>query len=345
MKLSRRTLLGVAALAPLVACSGPQRWRTVPSPAEPITLAQVADGLVVGSAGPTLSGPAGPIKVTATTGYGRQARWTSLATAGERILGIGTTFGGAHSNNRWSVFSGTAAGLDEQPQAFAVFQGYGSGALVAATFAGDEALLVGSWQSETVGQDIALWRADGATWVRQNSTGSPLASSERTMVQATHACAGDRVLIVGQAIDLSPLATRAAAWVGTPDGGWSSVELPEQAGTSSADAAVRHADGWLVAGKVGTALAAWTISANLSARRLLLPYVAAGGPIRAAVGPDGTMLIATSADGRIQVLTGQHNAWRDTTVQAATVYALAWAARPTLIGGTQGQPNQRFELG
>ena len=144
MNLCRRTLLSAAALMPVAGCVAAQQWRPTSTTAEPQTLAILDGGLLLGSSGPALTGPSGPIPVTATTGYGREARWVSLATAQQRILGIGATHGGAHANARWAVFAGTTAGIDEQEQTFDVFHGWGAGTLVAAAFVGTAPVLVTS---------------------------------------------------------------------------------------------------------------------------------------------------------------------------------------------------------
>ena len=92
---SRRTLLLAGAALPLAGCSTSGQWQAVTLDAAPTALAPLGTGLLIGTAGPALAGPAGAIAVTTSTPYGNEANWVSLATHGERIVGLGTTHGGA----------------------------------------------------------------------------------------------------------------------------------------------------------------------------------------------------------------------------------------------------------
>ena len=345
MNLCRRTLLSAAALMPVAGCVAAQQWRPTSTTAEPQTLAILDGGLLLGSSGPALTGPSGPIPVTATTGYGREARWVSLATAQQRILGIGATHGGAHANARWAVFAGTTAGIDEQEQTFDVFHGWGAGTLVAAAFVGTAPVLVGSWQSEAAGLDIAVWLLHGSTWTRQRSTGTELASSTTSMVQAADACGGDRLMIAGQAIDLNPLRARPVAWTSTdPRAGWLRVDLPCDAASATAQSVAAHPDGWLVTGRSDAALAAWTIGTDLTAKPLDLPSLPGDGPTHAAAAPDGTLLITAGDGTTVQVLTGRDGSWQRSSVGAGAPLAAAWAQRAHLIVGAEGRTPRLFEL-
>ena len=97
------------------------------------------------------------------------------AEIGERIVGLGTTHGGAHANNRWTTFTGTTTAVTDLDQPFDVFHGWGAGQLVAAVLSGDQPVIVGSWQSPIAGNDVAVWLLDGSRWTRRDSAGTPLA--------------------------------------------------------------------------------------------------------------------------------------------------------------------------
>jgi hypothetical protein len=70
-------------------------------------------------------------------------------------------------------------------------------------------VIVGSWQSPIAGNDVAVWLLDGSRWTRRDSAGTPLASTTTSLVQAAAAEGGTRLMVAGQAIELSPLRTRA----------------------------------------------------------------------------------------------------------------------------------------
>ncbi|MEZ5089114.1 MAG: hypothetical protein R2719_04950 [Micropruina sp.] len=113
-----------------------------------------------------------------------------------------------------------------------MFHGWGAGTLTAAAFAGATPVLLGSWQSDTAGSDVARWLPSGDRWVRQPSTGTPLAATRGSMPQLHAACGGDRLLAVGQVIELAPLRTRAVAWACTdPRGRWTRIDLPHDSPT------------------------------------------------------------------------------------------------------------------
>ena len=69
---------------PLAGCSTSGQWQAVTLDAAPTALAPLGTGLLIGTAGPALAGPAGAIAVTTSTPYGNEANWVSLATHGER---------------------------------------------------------------------------------------------------------------------------------------------------------------------------------------------------------------------------------------------------------------------
>ena len=348
MPVSRRLLLAAAAtgLVGLPGCTAAPQWRPIASDAEPQALATIDGETWVGTAGPGLRGPRGPVPVRPATDYGREAGWCSLAGAAGRLVGIGRTHGGAHSNARWSVFDGDArAGLTEREQPFDVFHGWGAGTLTAAAFAGGTPVLLGSWQSDTAGLDVVRWLPAGDRWARQPSTGTPLAATRDSMPQLHAACGGERLLAVGQVIELAPLRTRAVAWTCTdPRQDWTRIDLPHDSADATARAVAVLPDGWLVAGRDGGALAAWTVGHDLTVHRLDLPGQSAGDAVHAAAAADGRQLIVAGTDAGVRAFHGRPGDWQASVPPGDTPVAAAWATEPTVIIASRLQPNRLLGL-
>lgn len=240
----------------------------LPAGAAPEVLAADGDALLVGvrGTGPGLlrrgaDGAVTEIPTAPSTPYGRTASWYALAADGPRILGVGGDRGGAHGNVRWSVWSGTPAGVAEHTQAFSTFGGWGAGDLVGAVFAPAGPVLVGSWQSDAAGLDVAVWTPHGDDWERRSSTGTPLASTRTTQGFATSATRGaDGVLVAGWQVGGPDHPGQApVVWSsGGPDhGGWVRTALPDAGAAGAAVAASCGAGGCAVAGRVDGALALW----------------------------------------------------------------------------------------
>jgi len=121
------------------------------------------------------------VAVHGASPYGVLATWRSIASDGDRMVAIGGERGGAHGHVRWSVWTGSAAGITEQVQGFSTFGGYEAGDLVDAVLTPVGPALIGSWASAKVGFDIAVWTADGETWTRQSSAGTALESDADTL--------------------------------------------------------------------------------------------------------------------------------------------------------------------
>ena len=345
MPVSRRLLLAAAATG-LAGCTVGAQWRPLASDVEPQILATIDGEAWVGTAGLGLRGPQGPVPVRPTTGYGREAGWWSLTGAAGRLVGIGRTHGGAHSNARWSVFVGDArSGLTEREQSFDAFHGWGAGTLTAAAFAGATPVLLGSWQSDTAGSDVARWLPSGDRWVRQPSTGTPLAATRGSMPQLHAACGGERLLAVGQVIELAPLRTRAVAWTCTdPRQDWTRIDLPHDSADATARAVAVLPDGWLVAGRDGGALAAWTVGHDLTVHRLDLPGQSAGDAVHAAAAADGRQLIVAGTDAGVRAFHGRPGDWQASVPPGDTPVAAAWATEPTVIIASRLQPNRLLGL-
>lgn len=345
MPIGRRSLLLGAAGVALGGCVGPAQWRATALASEPQVALGLGEGLLIGTAAPGLLGPDGAIPVTPTTPYGREVRWSALAVNEDRILGIGLAHGGAHGNARWSVFTGSSRGVTECEQPFDVFHGPDSGQLSAADFVRDRPVVIGSWRSDSAGNDVAVWLLDGARWRRLRSSGTALAASATALPSAAAACGGDRLVLAGQVIELSPLRTRAAAWACTdPEGDWTRIDLPGTGRTTTAQAITRLDDGWLVGGLAEGRAVAWRIAADLTAQLLDVPGLVAAGTVRVAASHDGTALIVAGDGHRSEALVGRPGSWQRSVVPGDAPVAAAWGARAGVITRAAGGATTLYEL-
>src|ERR1035437_3951278 len=114
------------------------------------------------------------VLLTPHSGYAFEARWQSVASDGTRVIAIGAANGGAHFNSRWTTWSGTTAGIEELPQSFDTFGGWGASDLADAviTSAGDA--IVGTWGGAKTGLGGAVWLSSGQVWTRQDPAGTAL---------------------------------------------------------------------------------------------------------------------------------------------------------------------------
>lgn len=203
---------------------------------------------------------------------------------------------------------------------------------------------MGSWLSAAVGSDIALWIAHGDRWRRLNPAGTPLAATRHCLPQAHAVTGGARLMIVGQAIELTPLRTRAVAWTaGEAAGHWRRIDLPSDAARASAHHVATLADGWLVAGRTDERLAVWRIGADLTATPVDVPELLGDGPVRVA-GAGDHAVVAVSARGGVPVLMGRPGTWTRTIIPGERVVDAAWGSAPAVITSTDGEHNRLFAL-
>ena len=295
-------------------------WREVPLPAglAPVTLASSGPTLLVGAraaqrpvprllAGPT-SADLHEVRLTPRSPYAFEATWFSIATKGDRVEAVGGARGGAHGNYRWSTWTGTTSGtgdLAEQEQPFGVFGSWGAGDLVGVAFSGDSPVILGAWQSERTGLDIATWLRSGDRWTRQRSTGTALGSTPTELVSAgaiasTGASAGDRdgdgggggdgdddgLVLSGSVTRLGQGSVQVdpAVWTAPePSGPWRRVDLPRPAGsaTTEAHAASCRTGRCLVVGASGGRLVLWSLSGDDAQASDAVPEVALADDARA----------------------------------------------------------------
>ncbi|MFC7492458.1 MULTISPECIES: hypothetical protein [unclassified Knoellia] len=256
----------------------PLSWEPVPLPADlsAVTLTSNDDSVLVGAYGPgrprphlltgTGSGQWRELGLTPRSGYAFEGRWFQVATRAGRIDAVAGARGGAHGNYRWTTWSGTADSVAEQEQPFGVFGSYGAGDLVGLAYAAGSPVILGAWQSERTGLDIATWTRTGSRWARQTSTGTPLGSTPQLLVSATAiTSAGEGLMLSGSVTRLAPGSVRVdpAVWTSPDaDGPWTRIDLPRRQGGT--DAALAHAatcseHRCLVSGVVGGKLATWEV--------------------------------------------------------------------------------------
>ena len=208
-------------------------WDSVDLPGDltPATVTAVGDDVLVGGfigasteRTPSLargsavdSSPAWqPVSLRPSTPYGKVASLVSLTGDGQSLVALGAAHGGAHANFRWTVWTGTPAGLVDRPQTFETFGGQEAGSLLAVVRDRVGPLIVGTWQGP-YGLDGALWRADDDRWVRQ-PTPTALANTVDRQVSPRSAAAqrDGSVTIDGSVIDLGDgVRQSAAVWRGS----------------------------------------------------------------------------------------------------------------------------------
>jgi hypothetical protein len=260
-------------------------WREVdlPEGVSALTLASTVDSVVVGGLAQQRPRPrllVGPdsdslreVALTPRSPYAFEARWFQVAARDGHLDAIGGARGGAHGNYRWTTWSGDADAVSEQEQPFGVFGSYGAGDLAGIAYAGTSPVVLGAWQSQQTGLDIAVWTRAGERWSRHPSAGTPLASSPDELVAArTIAPRGDGLVLSGSVTRLGPGSVRVDAAVWTAPGAtgpWSRVDLPRPAGDepTEAHAATCSAHRCLVTGRQGPRLAVWELVDD-SVRRL-----------------------------------------------------------------------------
>ncbi|MFC7625500.1 hypothetical protein [Microlunatus sp. GCM10028923] len=287
---------------------------TLPAGFAAETLADGPDGLIIGGratdpARPMLlveqDGGVREVPLSPESGYGHTAALLSVAVAGDEVYAFGGDRGGAHANVRWSVWSGTTAGVREHEQIFWVFGGQDAGSLTAMVARPAGPMIIGNWGSPR-GLDITAWTARKNTWTRVDSRGSALASTARELLSERAAARlGDRVIIAGSALQLDEsLLSRGATWVQDRAGAdWRRVDLPT-AGTASTALKLACADECLVAGVVDGKVAGW-LGDGANWRRIELPDLAvdAGTAVLRAFRVDAGWRIAVG-DGAVTTVIG-----------------------------------------
>lgn len=283
----------------LSACSGVSRstptqvdpgWARVDLPGSPgIATLTTGERVVIGTSGrdgaagmslATSTGAATTVALRPISGYARTARWLQAAVGEPGILAVGGARGGAHANVRWTVWRAprTAAGfgtLTETPQTFETFGGLEAGDLVGTAYAGDDALIVGSWVGAH-GLDVTTWHPRGSTWLRDPASPVLRNTASRLKSAAAVGALGDRFVVVGDVLDLDHgMTSRPVVWLRARTGGpWEEHTISTTGHARAVGCSLRRC---VVVGVTGTGAArAWQLSDNGSITPIGLPDATAG---------------------------------------------------------------------
>ena len=303
-------------------------WSVVPLPAgvDPRTLTAMADRLLIGglATGPSpaprmltldSAGTTREVPLTPHSGYAFEARWRSVASDGIRVIAIGTASGGAHANSRWTTWIGTAAGLEEIPQAFDTFGGWGAGELIDAVVTRTGEALVGSWGGTQAGLDGSVWLLSERIWTRQNPAGTALESTPKLLVGPRSATPDEAgILVAGSSVRLSPgsVARQAALWRSTGlNSRWRRLDLPHPGKSSEAMSARCVRDHCIIVGEVDGSLAMWDLTGDTATRIADVPAVAVGdnNPLPGPLIIGRHVVQLTAARGHAAALTRDGSTW------------------------------------
>ena len=206
------------------------------------------------------SGTASPVSLHPNSGYAEVADIVSVAARGNQVVALGAAHGGAHANFRWTVWTGSKQGLDDQPQTFETFGGESAGSLLDIVFTSQGPAIAGSWAARAGGLDAAIWLPRGERWVRQSSAGTALANTPQLQVAPRAAgAAGSAMIISGSVITFGEgVEQRASVWTWpTHASPWTLRQLPD-AGTHSEALSSRCTQTCWVSGHADGKVALWT---------------------------------------------------------------------------------------
>lgn len=266
-----------------------------------------------------------PTQTQAKSYYGRRAEWGGLAIDPQTtmVFGFGGRRGGAHTNVRWTAWAGPIRGqVSEQTQTFETFGGPQAGEIVGVLVADGQARLVGSWQGERNGLDIAVWSLHDDVWTRGSSAGTALASTESVQNSAQAAAArGKGAAIVGTITTFRDghVTTKPGLWTSpSPDGPWTRVEIPApDSSVGQGQAITCDSDGnCLILGVEGGILRGWTLSPDGAIADADVPRLPIDSPdgLAAPWGSAGHRVAAVpSGDGGSVVLVQTGDSWREFT--------------------------------
>ncbi|HSU36225.1 MAG TPA: hypothetical protein VLJ88_11250 [Propionibacteriaceae bacterium] len=295
----------------------------------PSALAPLGDRLLVGGQSsadgdhPVLfqldaTGAVRPVPLRPNSPYAKVADLSSLASNGTQVFALGEAHGGAHSNFRWTAWSGSAHALTEHPQTFETFGGISAGSLLDIVATTDGPVIAGSWSAaDGRGLDGAIWLPRGQTWQRQESAGGALANRDEQQVAPRAASAhGSTMTITGSVITFHDGVQQSAAIWTWPsrDAAWQLSRLPEPGGRSEALSSACAEQCW-VAGYVDGQVALWRTGPGDPVRESALPVAAIDvdgpGPRMVIVGGRPGVLFSHAETSRLLLEDG--SGWRTLT--------------------------------
>lgn len=247
---------------------------------------------------------------------------------------------------RWTVWSGTGAGVEELPQDFSVFGGWGAGDLAAAVSTPTGDVLVGTWGGAQTGLDAVTYPRSGDAFARQDPAGTALESTPQILVGPRSAVpAGKGILITGSAVHLGrdTVSQLAAVWrsdVGAT--GWRRVDLPDPGAHSEAVSGACDGARCTLAGHVNGVLARWVVDGERVTRVPSLPPVPVGDndPLPAPLTVEGHEVQLVGEAGHLVALTGPGGGWRRSVGPAGSPVAatLLGSELYVVLSGQPGAP-------
>jgi hypothetical protein len=278
---------------------------------------------VVDASGGTRAVPLHP-----TSPYAKVADLVSVAAHGTEVVALGAKHGGAHANVRWTVWTGSTQRLDEYPQPFETFGGWGAGGLLDIVSASDGPMIAGTWAANEGGLNAAVWLPASGRWLRQESDGTALANTQQIQVNPRAAsAAGPAVILSGSVITFGDgVEQRAALWTWpTRSSAWMLQQLPD-AGIHSEALSSRCVQTCWVSGHADGRLALWSFDlahvAGSATRDSTLPSMEINadgpGPRTVISGGQPGILFSHAGSTRLLVSDG-HNGWQTFTAPAGSV--------------------------
>lgn len=270
---------GAVVVALLTGCSSPApTWEPValPGPGRVVTLTGTPEGVLVGRyddeaterASIHLLRPDGTSRAvrmrTRWEWAGREAELLTVASGEGGTVAVGGHRAGAHGNVRWTIWSGDAEGVVEQPQRFETFGGWDAGGLVGAAVGPRGPVLLGSWVSASKhGSDVAVWTRSGDRWSQPRDAGADLrASAERQPSPGAVTALPHGYLAVGWVTELEPsIRDVAVMWTASAPGGpWREVAFPaDAAGVARPTAVSCTSDHCAAAGRRDDDVVLWRV--------------------------------------------------------------------------------------
>ena len=346
------------ALIAVAACGGIDRPADVPTTLEwtPVALPESMNPRSLAISGPDVmvggrsstdgnhpvlaavagDGAARSVPLKPKSPYAKVADLVSLDANGTEVVALGATHGGAHSNFRWTVWRGTAKGLEEHPQTFETFGGQTAGGLTAIVLTDDGPVIAGTWSSANgKGLDAAVWLPQGGRWVLQASEGTPLANNDQVQVNPRAAAAGQSMIITGSLITIgNDLQQTAAVWTWpSRSSEWSLTRLPD-AGERSEALAARCDQACWVSGYVDGQVALWQVGAGEPVRKSLPDGLMVDGGTRTVLTGGGRPGVVFSQAGRSMLAVEKDTGWSTFAAPDGTVVnAIAVGDRVYVIVG------------
>ena len=205
----------------------------------------------------------------------------------------------------------------------------GAGELVGLAFAGGTPVIAGTWRSDVVGLDIAVWLPHGDSWVRESSTGTALAASHEAGVTARSITSnGAGLLISGGVLSYDDgVVLRPAVWQApSADGPWRRIDLPGEGSIAEAQGATCDDTGCLVSGRIDEHSALWRVAPDGHVRAVDAGADDLALPDHYAVVPpakvEGTPAIVVPDGEQSRVLVND-GSWRETAGPAGLPVAAA----------------------